>query len=427
MVTISGVTRQGMRIALSSPVRKGAFLVGCLASLSLAWALCCQAAAERWLASSGTLENTRRAAHLQPLNAAHEETLGLILMDPAYGQFDEARTHLEKAVSMNPHSSRAWLNLANVYSVLGQDEMRFNAVQHALIAEPKDTRVQWEAANLFLANDLDRSLQLLRSVVESDPSYAASAAEVAYRASGNDVEKTMLAVPMKTTPRVQLMHWFLERQQNEAADRVWPSVLEASGPLAPRDVFFYLDDLIARHQPDKAFAAWKALVQRDPAFIKQFSVDNLVYNGDFQGEFLNGGFGWRYTPTSGVTPSIDTSTFHASNRSLELGIDATDTRDFGFHQLIKIEPGEHYRLSAWVHAEELEAAHGVRLGVEDAYSHNQIALTEEVLGSFPWREVSIDFTAPKGAELVNLSVVRSPANGRIKGKIWFDDVRLEKQ
>jgi len=414
-----------MRLDISSPVRKRAFLLVCAALLSLAWALSCQALIEHWLDRSATVKNAALAAQLQPLNAEHHEMLGFLLMGPTYGDYPQARMHLEKAVAINSHSSRSWLLLANIYEVLGDNTARRDAVLHALASEPRDTQVQWEAANLYLTTDLDRSLQLLRGVVESAPAYAPAAMGVAYRGANNNIDKAMLAIPLETSSRLQLMHWLLDRAQTAAADRVWPTVLTAPGPLQASDTFFYLDSLLARHEPDRAFAAWSALAQRDSALHLQ--PGNLISNGDFEGDLLNGGFGWRYAPTAGVTASLDTSTFHGGTRSLALLIDGENLQDFGFRQLVKVEGGGHYRLTGWLHAEELEAAHGVRLAVVDGYSRAPFLLSEEALGSFSWREFGGDFTVPAETKLVTVFVTRSPAEGLIRGKLWLDDLRIEKQ
>ena len=413
-----------MRVDLRSPFRKRVFLMACAGVLLLAFALCCQAIVDDWLSTPRTLDRLTRAARLQPLNADHQLTIGAILLD---SDFQASRVHLQKAVSINPHSSRAWLLLANAYEALGDDQHRRDAVRHALDCEPKDTQVQWEAANLFLDTDLDRSLQLLRGVVESDPSYGPTAMAVAFRASNDNVDRAMLAIPLETTPRLQFMHWLLDRNRTDAADRVWPTVLTAPGPLQVSDIFFYLDSLIARHEADRAFAAWTRFGERDPILRNHLQPGNLISNGDFEGDLLNGGFGWRYSPVAGVTPSLDTSTFHGGNRSLELQIDGADLQDFGFRQLVNVERGAHYRLSGWLHAEELEAASGVRLAVDDAYSNSQLLLTDEALGSFAWREFDGEFTAPANTNLVTVFLTRSPANGRIRGKLWIDDVRIEKR
>ena len=414
-----------MRIALSSPVREGTFLVGCATSLLFAWALCFQAVAEHWLQNLATRERLARAARLQPLNAEIPEKLGIVEMSASTADFAGAVLHLQRAVALNPHSSRAWLNLADAYAVIDDGFRREDAVRHALAAEPKDTQVQWEAANLFITTDLDRSLQLLRGVVENDPQYAPAAMQVAYAASNNNIEKAMLAVPLAATSRLHLMRWLLERNEFNAADRVWPTVIASPGNVSARETFFYFDSLIARHQVDRAAAAWSEVVHKDAALRERLQRDNLLHNGDFEGDLLNGGFGWRYIPTSGVAATLDTSTFHGGTRSLALQIDGENLQDLGVRELVKVEPGAQYRLSGWLHAEELEAAHGIRIGVNDAYTHSQLWMTDDVLGSFPWRQLDGTFTVPQETTLVEISLMRSPASGHIRGRLWVDDLRLE--
>lgn len=414
-----------MRIALSSPVRTRAFLCGCAGLISVCFVLSLQAMVERYLLAHPTVDNITLARRIQPLNADYEAMLGENSMED--GQFQAARDHFAKAIAINPHSSRFWLLMANAYQVLGDDARRGDAVRHAIAVDPRDTEVQWQAANLFLGTDLDRSLQLLRGVVENDPKYASAAMQVAYRASGENVDKAMLAIPLKTEPRLQFVHWLIEREHYDAADRVWPTLLRAPGPLQARDVFFYFDSLIEHHRSSAARAAWLALADRDPVLRAQSQGGNLVFNGDFESELLNGGFGWRYAPASGVIASLDTSTFHGGTRSFALQIDGDNVEDFGIRQFVKVDPGSSYRLSGWLHAEELEAAHGVRFAIEDTYSHARLLVSDETLGSFAWREFDSTFTVAAGTELVTLSLVRSPSQGRIRGRLWLDDLRIEKQ
>jgi hypothetical protein len=201
-------------------------------------------------------------------------------------------------------------------------------------------------------------------------------------------------------------------------------VLAASGAIQPRDSFFYIDSLIDRHELLKAHEAWMALAQRDSALGPDGG--NLVVNGDFENGLLNGGFGWRYVPASGVTASLDTSTFHDGMQSLSLQLDGENLSDCGFSELVVVEPGAHYHVSGWMHAEDLESAHGVGISVSDAYSRAGLLFTDEALGSFPWREIAGDFVAPADTQLVKIALMRSPANGRIQGKLWLDDVRIEK-
>lgn len=416
-----------MRIQLSSQLRKNTFLVAAAALLFSAWLFCLQAFLEQWLQRKADLKDLERAARVQPLNAETEGRIGLRLLQPPFDDYSAAEHHLLKSVALNPHDSLAWQKLADTYELLGDAARQNDAVQHALAAEPKDTQVLWEAANLSINTDLDGSLQLLRSVIQHSEQYASAAIEVAYSASGHDIEKTMLAVPATTTSRLYLIKWLLDRNQTEAADRVWPTVLTSEGDIHPRDTFFYFDSLIDRHEVKQARMVWSGLLQKNPGLEATSSPRSLVTNGDFEGELLNGAFGWRYIPTAGVTATLDTSTFRSGTRSLALQIDGENLADCGLTQLVPVEPGTRYRLSAWVHGEELEAAHGVRISVSDLYSHADLLVTDEAVGSFPWRDVAGEFEVPQATDLVKIAFVRSPSVGIIRGRLWVDDVRIEKQ
>ena len=80
-----------------------------------------------------------------------------------------------------------------------------------------------------------------------------------------------------------------------------------------------------------------------------------------------------------------------------------------------------------MHSEELESANGVRLAVADYYAGNVLSSAEEILGSTSWREVTADFATGPDTRLVKISVVRSPSYGRIRGKLWVDDLVMEKR
>jgi tetratricopeptide (TPR) repeat protein len=416
-----------MRIELSSPLRKIAFLTGCTLILGLGLILTTQAWLEHCFTRTLNLANLHRAARLQPLNALHQERLGLLYMDPAIGDFQQASLHLKASVELNPHSSRSWLNLANLYEILGQPDRRTDAVRHALETEPRDAQVQWEAANLFIGSDLERGLNLLRGVIQSDPTFAPAALQVAYASTQGDIDKAILAIPETTPARIEAMHWLIEHDHADAADYVWRSVTFLPGQLKAQESFFYFDSLIARHQVEAARSAWRVLVERDPNLARRFKGDDLVTDGDFEDNFLNGGFGWRYRPTAGVSVTMDTSTFYSGNRSLALQFDGQELDDSGISELIPVRPDSSYEVSGWMHAEELESAHGIRLAVSDVYSKIPLFVSDEALGSFPWREVRGRFLVPAQTQLVELRLIRSPNTGLVRGRLWIDDLQMEKQ
>jgi hypothetical protein len=251
--------------------------------------------------------------------------------------------------------------------------------------------------------------------------------QMAYRATGGDIVKAIGAVPANSAARLQFLRWLVEHGQAAAADRVWPSVVETGDKLQARDLLFYMDSLINRHQVGQVQSVWTTLKGSDPEVQRRIEAGNAIVNGDFEDNLLNGGLDWRYTKTDGVTVTMDTSIFHGGTRSLALQFDADSIPDAGVYELIPVDPATRYSLHGYLHSEELESANGVRLGVSDYYSNTPLVMADEILGSTSWRNTAAEFTTGSDTRLVKVSVVRSPAHGRIRGKVWIDDLRMEKR
>jgi tetratricopeptide (TPR) repeat protein len=414
-----------MRISLTSPVRKAAFL-GVTAILSVIFlALSAQSFAEWWVARDGTIESVELASRIQPLNASHHQLLGSVFL-----HLDHSRAvqELQRATEINPYSAHTWLLLADAYSVQQNSRKQTEAVLTALKIAPRDLTAQWRGANLLLVQgETEAGLKLLREAVASDPGRAGAAIQIAYNLSDEKVPAAMSAIPATASARLQLMRWLIERKHASEADQVWPAVISAGTPFVATDALFYVNDLLDRREVEKASAAWAELAGRDKKIQRRLEAGNLVVNGDFEENLLNGGFAWRYKLSDGVRTTIDTSTFHAGSRSLALQLDGNTLPDAGVFQLVPVQPGATYSLSAYLHAEELESANGVRVLATNAYSSQVLMTSEEAIGSFPWREVTGEFAAGPDTKLVRIGFGRSPDAGLLRGKIWVDDLRIEKR
>jgi tetratricopeptide (TPR) repeat protein len=414
-----------MRISLNSPVRKTAFLGVSVIFFLSGWALSWQSLLEWYLTRAATLEGFQRAARLQPLNALHRQALGTIYLHLDHRQ---AATELERAVELNPHSADAWLRLADAYSVLGYSDHQRRAIFAALKAAPRDTSSQWQAATLFLADgDTDTGLKLMREAVSNDTARAPAAMQIGFMISDGNVPKTLLGLPAGSGVRLQFMRWLMERGHATDSDIVWREILNSGEQFKSKDAFFYVNSLLERQEVAMARSAWRELGLRDKELANRSKADELLNNGEFEDSLLNAGFGWRYAPASGVTVTIDTTVFHSGTRALSLQMNSGNLEDSGVFQLVPVEPGSHYSLQAFVRGEEIESANGIRTIVTDAYSKQILFTSDEAIGSFPWRETTGQFTTGSNAKLVRVGIGRSPSDGRIRGRFWIDDVRMEKK
>lgn len=88
---------------------------------------------------------------------------------------------------------------------------------------------------------------------------------------------------------------------------------------------------------------------------------------------------------------------------------------------IRVRPGQVYRLTGWVRARS--ATGETRLAISFVKrNHEPVgeAATEALSGTVDWRECSVEFEVPNGAEKMR-AVCRSRDNS---GAVWFDDLSL---
>jgi hypothetical protein len=414
-----------MRISLSSPVRKASFLGGGALVLLAYFCLSCQAFICYWITRTPSVARFTLAAKIDPLDSYYPRALGLYSLDADQANapyfFDQALRH-------DAHNARLWLELANAYRLTQQPEKQRAAVLNALENSPKDVPVEWEAANLFLVSgDNATGFKLMSDVAAVDPSRREGAVLSVLRHSDDDATRALTSLPATTEVRQSLFKLLLRQEKYSAADEVWPALMATSGTIDRPAVFTYFDSLIARREVAGASAAWQSFAIHDIDIRKHIAHDGLLSNGDFEVPILNAGFDWRKHSTDGLTLALQRSIFHGGNTALQLDLDTNRVGDGGLLQLVPVEPNSHYRLSAFLRAEELESANGMRLSVSDYYTGANLMFTDELIGSFPWRQSTNEFTTGPDTQLVRISFGRSPDIGRIRGSLWLDDVRLEKK
>ncbi len=154
------------------------------------------------------------------------------------------------------------------------------------------------------------------------------------------------------------------------------------------------------------------------------SRENLVVNGGFEETVLNGGFDWWYESNPHAALAIDTSVFFDGTRSLSVTFDGRNPGDAGILQFIPVKANTNYEFSAECKTEDIDSASGPRFAIGDAYTNASYVLTDDFLGTNPWRAQHARFQTGPSTNLVLLKIVREPAGPLIRGKLWIDDLKL---
>src|ERR1039458_7687660 len=354
-----------MELLLNSASRKR-LVIGAGAALCLIYVLL----AGRLLVASvfgerPELASLQRAARLDPGNADYRNHLGryyaLVARDPG-----AAIEPYRAAVQLNPHSARYWFDLASAYQVLGDTSNQTSALEHAIDADPTTPDVAWEAANFYLVQgDNEKALREFHVVLESEPTLAGLAIQFCWRINP-DVDTLLRdVVPARSPAYIAFLDLLMTKQETAATAKVWAALMATPQTFELRYVYEYLQYLLNHKDVDQARLVWQQAAPRFGLSSYVPTRNNLIVNGDFSLDVLNGGFDWQYQKQQSVNLTLDPSDFHGGHRSLLITFDGPGVIDAGIRQFIVVQPSTTYQFSAYYKNGEIEGAGGPHFTIQE--------------------------------------------------------------
>jgi hypothetical protein len=157
--------------------------------------------------------------------------------------------------------------------------------------------------------------------------------------------------------------------------------------------------------------------------------NNLIVNGNFNLDVLNGGFDWQYQKQRPVTLTLDPTEHHGGgNRSLLITFDGSGVSDAGIYQFVAVQPNTTYEFSAYYKNGEFEGAGGPHFTIQDVVTQAVLWESDELKeAGESWKSVNGEFTTTDDCKLLVLRVRRLPEGNPIRGKLWVGDFRLVAQ
>jgi tetratricopeptide (TPR) repeat protein len=413
-----------MDVALNSAWRKR-FVVGAAATVCAFYLFL----AGRWplasiYAERAEFSSLQRAVALDPWNAGYQNTLGryyaLAARDPA-----AAIEPYRAAVRMNPNSAGYWFDLASAYQVLGDVSQQSVALTRAIAADPTTPDVAWEAANFYLVQgDEAAALREFHVVLESEPNLADPSVQFCWRIDPNVDSLLRDVIPARPEALIAFLHLLMQKEETAATAKVWAVMAASPKPFELRYVEEYLQYLLNHRDVDQARLVWQQAAPRYGLSSYLPSPRNLIVNGDFSLDVLNGGFDWQYERQSSVTLTLDPSDSHGGRRSLLITFDGPGVVDAGIRQFVAVEPGTAYAFSAYYKNGEIEGAGAPHFTIQDFYTKNIYYDSDDLKEAGYWKSASGEFTTGADTKLLVLHIRRVPEGSPIRGKLWVDDFRL---
>ena len=420
-----------MILPLRRGMKKPLLILLCLGILSIYVARVVKIYLAQSLADSPQREyrvaGLEQAIQLAPDDAELPHLLGLRLSVSDQDD-DRAIANLRQAVVLNPNRGHYWLDLASVYQITGNVDKEKEALQSALNAEPGDPEIAAEAGQLFLeSGDLHRAFPLFKRALEQNP----DAAQTILAACWNATEDVNLILTQAIPPNPELQLAFLrtltEREESPAANAVWQFIVAANKPFRPELSLFYTDYLLQERDATTFNRALHELAGLAPEMQAYMPDANLIVNAGFERPVLRWGFDWRYQSDDHITARIDDKIAHSGSHSLSLSYDGAPAYMAGWTQFVPVQPNADYDFSVWIKSENVTTSSGPRIALADAFTGATLLLTDDVLDTHPWQELKSTLRVPADTNLLAVRFVRNPANTRIRGQVWIDDLRLVKR
>lgn len=336
----------------------------------------------------------------------------------------------QAAHRLSPFDAAYTADLAQANDWAGHSAIAGPLFQRAEELFPNSPEINWKLANFYVRTGkaID-ALPPLKTVLSSNviPKNQVFALCDSARIDPLTVLDNLL--PHDSPTFLDYLNFQTGRKNFTAAEETWDRLLSLQGAFEPKDAFQFLDALIKSREIDRASQVWSALVARFPNRVPSPAPTNLIVNGDFQADILNGGFDWRVYSASGVSVTHSAVGPGSDSSFLRIEFDGTQNLYYGsVLQFVRVQPDTKYDFSAISRSDALTTDSGLCLQISDAYDATKIlGTTEPFTGTTPWSEQKISFTTDSETHLVIVRIVRYPSqklDNKIAGAFSIRHVSL---
>jgi len=380
----------------------------------------------------GTLDGYQKATQLEPGNALNWYALG------RYWQFNietpdlnRAVNAYHKALALNPRFAEVWLDLASA----DESENDINAARTEFLQAkrvyPASADVSWRYGNFLLRqNEKMEGFREIHHAVEADPTRGLEAFLVCRHVDPDLNLMLDLVLPPVTSIYLDVIWQLTDERKSDQVLSVWSKLIALQPKLSTREVFFFVDGLLANRRTSEAQTVWRQAAALMDLPKLGDPPGSLIWDGGFETDTTGGGLAWRIQPSRNIMISYDRKVKHSGTRALRIDFSARENSDFaGVCQRVVIEPKATYELSAWLRTREIARERGIFFKLaESGIPWKQYAITSELTGTNEWTKVSTRWVSPDHSRLaeVCLSRLSGPELSKVSTTAWVDDVSLLK-
>jgi tetratricopeptide (TPR) repeat protein len=420
-----------VEISLASGRRRGfIFLVSVVVFAVLFFQAVRLSLAARHIRSSN-FEEMKSAVGLEPGDAEYWDRLGRFrLLDFEQADFPEAIRYFQRAVAISSRTARYWVDLSAAYEASGDLGRARHALESAREVYPASAEVQWSFGNFLLRQgEHSEGFEQIRRAIVIDPKLLPQGIRRGWRATQDVNQLLDQMLPPDPNAYLQTLDFFASIQAADPALVVWKRLLTLGRPFPISRAFPALDELIREDRAADARHVWRDALAEAGLPGREPVDHSVVWDGSFDQDFQNGGFGWRADPISGISADFDTNTFHSPPRSLRMDFGGVANLDLWEpFQCVPVEPDRTYHFRAYLRTAAISTESGIRFYVFDPHHSGAVELlTSGLNGTHEWTLQEADLTTGPATHILRIVLRRLPSrlfDNRLSGSAWVDDVSL---
>lgn len=343
--------------------------------------------------------------------------------------FATAETHAARAIALVPRNYSFRLLMATIKESRGDVAAAEQQLREAVTLAPHKTEPHWQLANLLLRGGrLNNALAEFRTVTAMNPRLLPVTLNMVWRVTSQNLDAARAVTAADAKSQLGLSLFLLKQSRVADAARVFRGIdYAARRPLTePRDLIREMAaaDLQLSRQ------LWIDLVSGDSG------ERPLVWNGGFETEITKefSQYDWLIDRSEYARIRVMTGTAHSGSRALRIDFLGRDTTKLTseMRQVVVLQPGARYRLTAYARAENLLTSEAPRIAVTTKGAPEWIAQSEPLAApQNGWQLLAVDFTAPQLAAgcqpMFEVAVRRKPKfsyDEPTSGTVWFDDFAI---
>ena len=328
-----------------------------------------------------------------------------------------AAVSYRQAIARQPLMIDAWLNLAKAELAAGREDEAQRILQ--TISPHISHFSTWKWQELLLARDLhdeERFAVAFNFILTQAPHRAADAC---FLAKGFWGDSWAVLPHLSAQSRAVFLVELMKTKESETAFALWRMMEASDSPPDKALQLSFCQFLMESKRVREAKEVWAAW--RDDG--KQ-----TVYDGGFEREPSNRGFGWRLAKNPDVLVERSAEFPFEGKYCLYLrflGQKNVNLSDIS--QVVPVEPGKVYHLSFARKSQRLTTDQGVFLEVSGYQCEGLKVRSSPVVGTTSWLREELEVAVPGGCEAIQLQVRREESmmfDSKISGNYWLDGVEM---